>query len=252
MDHHFQTAETAQNLPILLALTGLWNVNGLGKEILAVLPYSQGLSLLPPYLQQAEMESNGKSISLSGQEVTGTTCPVVFGQAGTNGQHAFYQLLHQGTVPCACDFILPIKTHYPLGDHHEKLVANFLAQQEALMCGRSVDMAADLMKAEGKSEEQINSLKAHRSFHGNVPSCAILMEDLSPYHLGALIALYEHKIFVQGFFWDINSFDQWGVELGKQLASRLLPKIKQGLEADLSDLDPSTKALFRHITKRLG
>lgn len=251
MDQHFQTASLSENMPVLLALIGIWNINGLQKNSLAILPYDQSLHRLPAYLQQAEMESNGKSVSLEGEAVHWKTAPIVFGEAGTNGQHAFYQLLHQGTVACACDFILPIKTHYATGDHHAKLIANFLAQQEAFLIGRSADQVRVAMQEAGAPEAEIASLKNHRSFAGNKPCNSLLIEEVSPYHLGALIALYEHKIFVQGFLWQVNSYDQWGVELGKELASRLLPLISSECTEVEALLDPSTAALLSFIRKKL-
>ncbi|WP_370156025.1 glucose-6-phosphate isomerase [Ferrovibrio sp.] len=225
MDEHFATAPAAENLPLLMGLAGIWNVNFLGHDTLAVLPYDQGLSRLAAYLQQADMESNGKGVDRWGRPLGYATGPVVFGEPGTNGQHAFYQLLHQGPRPVPADFIVPLGSHYKLDRHHDILLANALAQAEALMCGRSREQAEAEMLAAGKSPAEAAALAPHRAFGGNRPSTTILLPRLDPFHFGMLIALYEHRIFVQGCIWGINSFDQWGVELGKQLAGPILEEL---------------------------
>ncbi|WOI53952.1 glucose-6-phosphate isomerase [Parvularcula sp. LCG005] len=225
MDRHFETAPLTENLPLILALIGVWHRSFLGFTTNAVLPYDQYLHRLAAYLQQADMESNGKSVNLSGERVTYATGPILFGEPGTNGQHAFYQLIHQGTDVVPCDFIAPARSHNPLGDHHEKLLANFLAQPEALMMGKTLDdVRADLEK-DGMTVGAISKLAPHKVFTGNRPTVSILMEELTPHTLGALIALYEHRIFCQSVIWDINAFDQWGVELGKVLAKSILPEL---------------------------
>jgi glucose-6-phosphate isomerase len=225
MDQHFERAPLIENLPVLLALIGIWNRNFLGVHTHAVLPYDQYLHRLAAYLQQADMESNGKSVTVNGADVGAATGPVIFGEPGTNGQHAFYQLIHQGTDVIATDFIAPALSHNDLGDHHEKLLANFLAQPEALMRGKTLAEVTAELEAAGLSAEEIEKLAPHKVFPGNRPSTSILMERLTPETLGALIALYEHKIFVQGVVWGINSYDQWGVELGKTLAKAILPEL---------------------------
>jgi glucose-6-phosphate isomerase len=219
MDEHFRTAPLAQNMPVVLALLGVWYNNFLGAQAYAVLPYDQYLHRLPAYLQQLDMESNGKGTAKDGTPVRWQTGPIVFGEPGTNGQHAFYQLIHQGTKLIPCDFLAAAQTHNPVGDHHLLLLSNFLAQPEALMRGKS----ADEVRAEnaGLSDAQV----AHRAFAGNRPTNALLYRRLDPRTLGMLIALYEHKVFVQGVVFDVYSFDQWGVELGKQLAKKILPEL---------------------------
>jgi glucose-6-phosphate isomerase len=204
MDRHFLHAPLDRNMPVLLALIGLWYIDFWGAPSYAVLPYAQDLALLPAYLQQLDMESNGKSVRKDGSAVTTATGPIVWGQAGTNGQHAFYQLLHQGTHLIPCDFILAAQDHSRFPHQHKMLAANFLAQMQALMLG------------------QRNEAERHRDFPGNRPANALLLQKLDPYRLGMLLALYEHKVFVQGTIWGINSFDQWGVELGKKLAQDIL------------------------------
>jgi len=224
MDRHFQEAPFARNLPALLALIGVWNRNFLGARTHAVLPYDQYLHRLPAYLQQADMESNGKGVDREGAAVTYDTGPIVWGEPGTNGQHAFYQLIHQGTELVSSDFIAPARSHRPLGDHHEKLLANCLAQTEALMRGKTLAEARAELRAAGASAEAIGALAPHKTFPGDRPSNTILMDRVTPHALGALIAAYEHKIFCQGVIWNVNSFDQWGVELGKALAKAILPE----------------------------
>ncbi|MCI5047822.1 MAG: glucose-6-phosphate isomerase [Aquisalinus sp.] len=238
MDSHFEGAPLSANLPALLALIGIWHRNFLNISAHAVLPYDQYLHRLSAYLQQADMESNGKSVTREGLSVPCATGPVIFGEPGTNGQHAFYQLIHQGTDVISADFIAPAISHNELGDHHRKLLANFLAQPEALMRGKSLEQVVSELSASGASDEEIERIAPHRKFPGNRPSTSILMERLTPETLGALIALYEHKIFCQGHIWGINSFDQWGVELGKVLAKNILP--------ELSDLDEEKPLASQH------
>ncbi|MCC6468938.1 MAG: glucose-6-phosphate isomerase [Alphaproteobacteria bacterium] len=242
MDLHFRDAPIESNLPVTLALIGVWNASVLGLESHAVLPYDQGLSRFPAYLQQAEMESNGKSVTRDGRRVAHATAPILFGEPGTNGQHAFYQLLHQGTRVVPADFIAPARSRYPTGRHHAMLLANFLAQSEALMCGKTAAEVRAELAAQGLNGAALEAAIPHRVFDGNRPSNTILVRQLDPRTLGMLIALYEHKIFTQGLIWDINSFDQWGVELGKQLANRILPE----LEGDKppGEHDSSTLALL--------
>ncbi|EED33185.1 glucose-6-phosphate isomerase [gamma proteobacterium NOR5-3] len=250
MDEHFREAQLAQNMPVLLALVGVWNRNLEDIAVHAILPYDQHLHRLPAYLQQADMESNGKSVCLSGQWSSLHTGPVIFGEAGTNGQHAFYQLLHQGTDVVSCDFIGAVNSQSELGDHHAKLLANLLAQPRALMCGKSLEVVKEELATEGVDPAVIDALAPHKVFDGNRPSNTILMERLTPETLGALIALYEHKIFVQGVIWGVNSFDQWGVELGKQLASEILPRLTSSKGSDYPALDPSTEQLLDWINRR--
>ena len=251
MDQHFLNAPIEKNMPIQMALIGIWYNNFFKFNTQAILPYDQGLSLLPSYLQQADMESNGKFIDRDGNRVCLETGPVIWGESGTNGQHAFYQLIHQGTQFVPCDFIMPIKSHYNPGDkknlHHKILMSNLLAQSQSLMMGKTIDEARSELINSGLSDQEISSLLPHRSFEGNRPSNTILFEKLSPKNLGKLIALYEHKIFVQGIIWNINSFDQWGVEYGKQIARLVLPKI-QG-EKTTSCFDASTNNLIDYIKK---
>ncbi|WP_207457994.1 glucose-6-phosphate isomerase [Azospirillum sp. SYSU D00513] len=228
MDEHFRTAPLERNMPALMGMLGVWYVDFWGAKSHAVLPYDQYLHRFPAYLQQLDMESNGKSVDREGNPVDYATGPVVFGEPGTNGQHAFYQLIHQGTEIVPCDFLAPVETHNPMGDHHRILLSNFFAQPEALMRGKTPDEIRAEMAKGGKPAEEIEPLVAHRTFAGNKPTNSILFRKLDPATLGALIALYEHKVFVQGIVWNINSFDQWGVELGKQLAARILPELEEG------------------------
>ncbi len=236
MDRHFRTAPLPANMPVVLAMLGIWHGNFLGAETHAVLPYSARLRRFPAYLQQLDMESNGKSVTLDGRPVATSTGPVVWGQPGTNGQHAFFQLLHQGTRLVPCDFIGFLHPDHPLGEHHPQLVANLFAQSEALAFGRT--------RAEVEEEETDPELVPHRVFPGNRPSNTILAPRLTPRLLGELVALYEHKVFVQGIVWGINSFDQWGVELGKVLAGRIGRELTQPTPPDLAH-DSSTDALIR-------
>ena len=241
MDLHFQTAPLGGNMPVILALLGVWNGNFLGAAAHAVLPYDQSLARFPAYLQQLDMESNGKSVDRDGRAVDYATGPVIFGEPGTNGQHAFYQLIHQGTQVIPCDFIVPAETHHPLGNHHNILLSNALAQSKALMFGKTADEVRAEMAAAGRSADEIERLTPHRVFSGDRPSNTILMRKLEPATLGALTALYEHKIFVQSVIWNINPFDQWGVELGKQLAGPILRGLESG---ETAGQDPSTAALI--------
>ena len=243
-DQHFEQTPFEKNIPVLMALIGLWYTNFFGAETEAILPYDQYLHRFAAYFQQGNMESNGKSVDRTGKPVTYSTGPVVWGEPGTNGQHAFYQLIHQGTRLIPCDFIAPAQSHNPLGDHHPILLSNFFAQTEALMNGKTLEEAEAELKAAGKDDAAIKKLAPFKVFSGNRPTNSILLQKLTPYNLGALIALYEHKIFVQGLIWNIYSFDQWGVELGKQLANAILPKLKNAID-DLSGHDSSTAALIK-------
>jgi glucose-6-phosphate isomerase len=236
MDEHFRTAPFDQNLPVLLGLVGIWYDDFFGAETVAILPYDQYLARFPAYLQQLDMESDGKHVTLEGDRVDYQTGPIVWGQPGTNGQHAFYQLIHQGTKLIPCDFIGFGRSLNPLGEHQDLLIANVLAQTEALAFGKT----ADEVRADGVPEAQV----PHRTFEGNRPTNTIFLEELTPYALGTLVALYEHKVFTQGTVWHINSFDQWGVELGKVLAQRIIPELQAAGEPELHH-DSSTNALIR-------
>jgi glucose-6-phosphate isomerase len=247
MDEHFRSAALDANLPVILALLGVWYVDFFGARTHAVLPYDQGLHRFPAYLQQLDMESNGKRIDLQGRAVDYQTGPVIWGEPGTNGQHAFFQHLHQGTQWTPADFILPLASNYPLGEHHRLLTANCLAQTQALMRGKTADEARSELQAQGLAGEPLEALVPHKVFPGNRPSNTILLPRLTPRALGALIALYEHKVFVQGTIWNVNSFDQWGVELGKQLAGTILKDLEAG--APGAGQDGSTAGLLR---KALG
>lgn len=242
MDEHFQTAPLGANLPVLLALVGIWNANFLGAETYAVLPYDQYLHRLPAYLQQADMESNGKYVRRNGHRVDYKTGPVLFGEPGTNGQHSFYQLVHQSTRMVPCDFIAPAQSQNPIGNHHPILLSNFFAQTEALMKGKTEAEVRAELEAQGLKGQALEDLAPHKVFDGNRPTNSILVRKVDPFTLGMLIALYEHKIFCQGVIWDINSFDQWGVELGKQLANKILPELKGSDRIDSHD--SSTNALI--------
>ncbi|MAN98878.1 MAG: glucose-6-phosphate isomerase, partial [Roseovarius sp.] len=219
MDQHFQTADPLDNMPLLLGLIGIWHHQGMGHGTRAVLPYDQRLARLPAYLQQLEMESNGKRVSMSGAALSRPSGPVVWGEPGTNGQHAFYQLIHQGTAVIPCEFLVAATGHEPeLAHHHRLLVANCLAQSKALLRGRSLDEARTLMRDAGYTGPELERQAAHRVFPGNRPSTTLIYDRLTPRRLGQIIALYEHRVFVEGVILGINSFDQWGVELGKVLA----------------------------------
>ena len=247
MDDHFQSRDLKDNVPVILALLGVWYANFAGARTHAVLPYDQYLKYLPAYLQQADMESNGKGVTRDGVAVEYTTGPVVWGEPGTDGQHAFFQLIHQGTQMIPADFIAAIKSHNPLGDHQTQLMANFFAQTEALMRGRTCEEARAEMLTAGMAPDQVEALAPHRSFPGNRPTNTILVEKLTPRALGALIALYEHRIFVQGIIWGLNSFDQWGVELGKQLAGVILGELERSEVG--ADHDASTAALLEYYLR---
>ncbi len=249
MDAHFRAAELPENMPVLLALAGLWHNQVCGHATRAVLPYDQRLSRLPAYLQQLEMESNGKGVSMDGQDLPHHSGPIVWGEPGTNGQHAFYQLIHQGTRVVPCEFIVAAKGHEPdLAHHHRLLLSNCLAQSQALMQGRSLEVARAMMAAKGLSGTELERQARHRVFTGNRPSTTLIYPQLTPFALGQIIALYEHRVFVEGVILGINSFDQWGVELGKELAVALQPAIEGG-EGQVADaaLDPSTRALLDYI-----
>ena len=242
MDRHFRETPFERNLPVILALIGIWYTNFFGSETEVILPYDQYMHRFPAYFQQGNMESNGKSADRSGERVACATGPIVWGEPGTNGQHAFYQLIHQGTRLVPADFLAPAISHNPLGEHHPILLSNFFAQTEALMNGKSAEQAAAELRKEGQSEEDIKRLLPHKVFDGNRPTNSILFRSLTPRVLGSLVALYEHKIFVQGVIWNIFSFDQWGVELGKQLAGRILPELRD--EAPVTGHDASTNGLI--------
>ncbi len=249
MDEHFRTAKLAENIPVVLALLGVWYASFLGACSFALLPYDQRLHRMPAWLQQGDMESNGKRTRRDGAVIDGyTTGPIVWGEPGTNGQHAFFQLLHQGTRLVPADFLAAIHGDDGLGDHHAKLLANLLAQTEALMVGKTeAEARAELTRA-GMDEARIAALLPHKVFPGNRPSTTILFDRLDPRTLGSLLALYEHRIFVQGVIWGVNSFDQWGVELGKQLAARILPELSPG--APIGEHDASTRALIERVRSR--
>jgi glucose-6-phosphate isomerase len=242
MDDHFRNTPFEQNIPVILAMIGVWYNNFFEAETEALLPYDQYLHRFAAYLQQGNMESNGKSTSKDGKPVDYQTGPIVWGEPGTNGQHAFYQLIHQGTKLVPCDFIAPANSHNKVGDHHEKLLSNFFAQTEALMKGKSASIAKKELAEQGKSKAEIEDLLPYKIFAGNRPTNSILIKKVTPKTLGSLIAMYEHKIFVQGIVWNINSFDQWGVELGKQLANKILPELID--DNQVSDHDSSTNGLI--------
>ncbi|MFT7121947.1 MAG: glucose-6-phosphate isomerase [Neolewinella sp.] len=242
MDEHFRSAPLEENLPVKLALLGIWYTNFFGAETEAILPYDQYLHRFPAYFQQGNMESNGKNVDRNGNPVNYETGPIIWGEPGTNGQHAFYQLIHQGTRIIPCDFIAPAVSHNPMGDHHDILLSNFFAQTEALMNGKTATQVTAELKAAGKSDTEIAELVPFKVFDGNRPTNSILVKQVTPYTLGQLIALYEHKIFAQGIIWNVYSFDQWGVELGKQLAKAILPEL--GGDAAVEGHDSSTNGLI--------
>ena len=241
-DEHFRNSSPDKNIPVLMALLGTWYGNFFGTQSEAILPYDQYLHRFAAYLQQGNMESNGKSTDRNGEAVEYNTGPVIWGEPGTNGQHAFYQLLHQGTGMVPCDFIAPAQSHNPVGDHHVKLLSNFFAQTAALMQGKTEQEAEQEMETQGLTPEDIAKLLPFKIFAGNKPSNSFLLKKITPFTLGELIALYEHKIFVQGIIWNIYSFDQWGVELGKQLAGRILPELLH--DDPVSANDSSTNGLI--------
>ena len=246
MDKHFRTAPLEKNIPATLALVGLWNTNFLGAQTEAILPYDQYLHRFAAYFQQGNMESNGKYVDRNGNVIRDyQTGPIIWGEPGTNGQHAFYQLIHQGTMLIPCDFIAPAQSHNPLGDHHSKLLSNFFAQTEALAFGKTKEeVEAEFMKA-GKSLDEVKDIVPFKVFTGNKPTNSILVQKITPFVLGALIAMYEHKIFTQGVIFNIFSFDQWGVELGKQLANRILPELAD--KENVSSHDSSTNGLINQF-----
>lgn len=250
IDEHFRTAPLDKNIPVLLALIGIWYNNFFGAETQAILPYDQYMHRFAAYFQQGDMESNGKFVNSNNVEVNYSTGPIVWGEPGTNGQHAFYQLIHQGTRLIPCDFIAPVKTHNSVrgGLHHEVLLANFLAQTEALMKGKTREEAFEEMKKANMPADQIEKIVPHKVFKGNRPSNSILLPMVTPFTLGALIAIYEHKIFVQGSIWDINSYDQWGVELGKQLAKTIEEELRGPNAATRHDA--STNNLINYIKEK--
>jgi len=251
MDNHFRTAPMESNLPVILAVLGIWYGNFFGAETHALLPYDQYLHRFAAYFQQGDMESNGKYVTRAGEKVNHSTGPIVWGEPGTNGQHAFYQLIHQGTRIIPCDFIAPVNSHNSPRDgrlHHTILLSNFLAQTEALMRGKDREQVVSELKKAGKSQSEIERIAPHKEFTGNRPTNSIMVDQINPFTLGALIAMYEHKIFTQGVIWDINSYDQWGVELGKELAKAIEPELKNSNK--ISSHDASTNSLINHIKER--
>jgi glucose-6-phosphate isomerase len=247
MDEHFRNAPLEKNIPVLMGLLGIWYGNFFGAGSHALFPYDQYLHRFPAYLQQLDMESNGKRVDRDGNPVDYDTGMVIWGELGTNGQHAFFQLIHQGTRMIPADFIAPLHSHNPLGEHHSLLLANCFAQTEALMMGKTVEEARAELEAQGLRGEALEALLQHKVFPGNKPTNTLLFDRLDPHTLGMLIALYEHKVFVQSVLWNINPFDQWGVELGKQLAGRILPELRDGGSA--SPHDASTSGLIAHYRK---
>ncbi|MDX2493479.1 MAG: glucose-6-phosphate isomerase [Desulfuromusa sp.] len=248
VDEHFRTATFDKNIPVIMGMLGIWYNNFFAADSHAILPYDQYLHRFPAYFQQSDMESSGKRVTISGEQIDYSTGPIIWGEPGTNGQHAFYQLLHQGTKLVPCDFLAPIESQNPLGEHQKILLSNFFAQPEALMKGKTAEEAHAELKAEGVSPQQIEDLLPHKVFPGNRPSSSFLFQKLTPHTLGSLIAFYEHKIFTQGAIWNINSFDQWGVELGKQLAKKILPELAPEQQT-ISSHDSSTNGLincYRH------
>ncbi|NOZ43197.1 MAG: glucose-6-phosphate isomerase, partial [Alphaproteobacteria bacterium] len=247
MDQHFRTAPLEKNAPVIQALIGVWNSSFLGMQTQAILPYNQSLHMFSAYLQQADMESNGKSVDWDGKDVAYSTGSIIWGQLGINGQHAFYQYLHQGKNIIPADFIGAALSSNTVKGHHEYLMANFFAQTQALMTGIGKDQVREELRAKGKSEAYIENLVCHKVHQGNRPTNTILLKKIDPHTLGALIALYEHKIFVQGIIWRVCSFDQWGVELGKELANHLLPQLEP--DAIIEDQDSSTRGLINFYRK---
>jgi glucose-6-phosphate isomerase len=242
MDNHFKNTPLENNIPVVLALLGIWYNNFFDADSHAILPYDQYMHRFAAYFQQGDMESNGKGVTKTGEKVDYSTGPIIWGEPGTNGQHAFYQLIHQGTKLIPCDFLAPAKSHNPLGDHHPKLMSNFFAQTEALMKGKTVAEAKAELEKAGLTGEKLAEMANHKEFTGNRPTNSIMFKKLTPKVLGSLVAMYEHKIFVQGMIWDINPYDQWGVELGKQLANKILPELEAA--GNISSHDSSTNALI--------
>ncbi len=253
MDNHFKTAPLEQNMPVIMALLGIWYNNFFHADSQVILPYDQSMARFPAYMQQADMESNGKFMCRNGKRVHYKTGPVIWGEAGTNGQHAFYQLIHQGTPTVPADFLMPIHSHYAVGtdsnEHHKILLANFLAQTQALMLGKTQEEARAELEQQGLSSDVLEKLLPHKIFEGNRPTSSILFDKLTPNSLGKLIALYEHKIFVQGIIWDINSYDQWGVEYGKQIASQILPQLTS--HDEVTNYDSSTNGLINYTKSKV-
>jgi glucose-6-phosphate isomerase len=247
MDEHFRNTPFEQNIPVTLGLLGVWYNNFFGAQTHAILPYDQYMHRFPAYFQQGDMESNGKRVDRDGHVVDYSTGPIIWGEPGTNGQHAFYQLIHQGTKLIPCDFLAPIETHNPVGEHHKILLSNFFAQTEALMRGKTEEEVRRELEAAGMSGEALERLVPHKVFPGNRPTNSILVQKITPRTLGSLIAMYEHKIFTQGIIWNINSFDQWGVELGKQLAKAILLELEGNQE--VTGHDSSTNGLINHYKR---
>jgi glucose-6-phosphate isomerase len=251
MDEHFRTAPPEKNIPLILGMLGVWYSNFFGAQTHAILPYDQYMARFAAYFQQGDMESNGKSVDRDGHFITDySTGPIVWGEPGTNGQHAFYQLIHQGTRVIPCDFLAPLETHNPLGKHHEVLLANYFAQTEALMRGKTSEEARAELEAAKLSPERVKELVPHKTFPGNRPTTSVLFTKLTPRTLGMLVAMYEHKIFTQGIVWNIHSFDQWGVELGKQLAKKIEPELES--KGPVATHDGSTNALINRYKKHHG
>jgi glucose-6-phosphate isomerase len=248
MDEHFRTTPLDRNIPVIMGLLGIWYHNFFDCHTHAILPYNQYLKRLPAYLQQLDMESNGKRVDRAGEVVDYSTGPVIWGEPGTNGQHAFYQLIHQGTRMVPADFLAFVECHHPMGEHHRILLANFLAQPEALMKGKTAEEVETELRAQGLADEDIRRLVPHKVFPGNRPTNSILLQKLDPRSLGALIAFYEHRVFVQGIIWNINSFDQWGVELGKQLAKVIQPELES--DEPVTSHDASTNGLINYLKSR--
>ena len=244
MDQHFRSTKFEENIPMQMAALGVWYGNFFNTKTEAILPYSQNLNRFAAYFQQGNMESNGKSIDRNGNRLKYSSGPVIWGEPGTNGQHAFYQLIHQGTQLIPCDFIAFANSNYDIGDHHEKLLSNFFAQTEALMKGKTEEEVTNELINSNLNKEQIEQLLVYKLFEGNKPTNSILASSLNEKTLGALIACYEHKIFVQGIIWNIYSFDQWGVELGKKLAGNILPQLSS--PEKITDHDSSTNGLINH------
>jgi glucose-6-phosphate isomerase len=244
MDNHFRSESFENNIPVILGMLGVWYNNFFDADSHVILPYDQYMHRFAAYFQQGDMESSGKGVTKGGEKVDYSTGPIIWGEPGTNGQHAFYQLIHQGTKLIPCDFIAPINSQNPVGDHHDKLMSNFFAQTEALMKGKTSEEVQKELEASGMSKSEVNELFPHKVFEGNRPTNSILFNKLTPRVLGSLVAMYEHKIYVQSVVWDVNAFDQWGVELGKQLAKNILPELVRGKEVNTHD--SSTNGLINY------